>query len=104
ARHQSDLVVSNSSLDVDKAKSHFWLTGVLTNRGEHPWRVHELEVRFVNERGELLDVRHPEVKDLFIVAPHHEHGFRAELGGFGGLDFTNNSVMHQVRVQLATDG
>src|SRR5437899_1531359 len=63
AGHQSELVVLGSAVERDKAKANFWLTGVMTNRGEHPWRVHELEVRFLNERGNLLDVRHPDVKD-----------------------------------------
>lgn len=101
AGHQSDLVVLGSLLDRDKAKSAFWLTGVLTNRGEHPWRVRELEVRFLNERGHLLDVRHPDVKDLFVVQSHQQHGFKADLGQ---LAFTNSGVIPQVRVQVATDG
>ena len=99
--HQSDLVVLGSSVDRDNGKANFWLTGVMTNRGEHPWRVHELEVRFLNERGNLLDVRNPDVKGPFIVQAHQEHGFRAELGP---LTFTNDGVAHQVRVQVATDG
>jgi hypothetical protein len=101
AGHQSDLVVRSSALDRGKANSDFWITGVVTNRGEHPWRVHELEVRFRNERGDLLDVRHPDVTELFTVQSHQEHGFRAELGD---LPFTNSGVTRQVRVQSATDG
>jgi hypothetical protein len=102
AGHRSDLVVLSTSLDRDKAtRPEFWLTGIVTNRGEHPWRVHELEVRFLDEHGSLLDVRHPDVKDLFVVQSHREHGFRVELSG---LVFTNSGVTHQVYVQMATDG
>jgi RNA polymerase subunit RPABC4/transcription elongation factor Spt4 len=101
AGHQNDLVVLSSSLHRDKANSDFWLTGVVTNRGEHPWRVHELEVRFLDEQGNLLDVSHSNVKDLFVVQPRQEHGFRADLGR---LAFTNNSVTHNVCIQMATDG
>lgn len=101
AGHQSDLVVLSSSLDRKQAGPDFWLIGVVTNRGEHPWRVHELEVRFLDERGNLVDARHPDVKDLFVVQSHQEHGFKVELGN---LAFTNSGVRHQVRVLVATDG
>lgn len=101
AGHRNDLVVLGTSLDRAKAKPDFWLTGVITNKGEHPWRVHELEVRFMDERGGLLDVRHPEVKELFVMQPRQEHGFKVELGQ---VVFTNSHVSHQIRVQIATDG
>ena len=101
AGHRNDLVVLSTSLDRAGAKADNWLTGVVTNRSEYPWRVQELEVRFLDERGHLLDVRHPEVKDLFVVQPRQEHGFRVELNT---LAFTNNNITHQVRVQMATDG
>jgi RNA polymerase subunit RPABC4/transcription elongation factor Spt4 len=101
AGHRSDLVVLGTSLDRTGTKPDIWLTGVVTNRGEYPWRVHELEVRFLDERDNLLDVRHLDVKDLFVVQSRQEHGFRVELNR---LAFTNNNVTHQVRVQIATDG
>jgi hypothetical protein len=99
--HRSDLVVLSTSLDRTGTKPDIWLTGIVTNQGEYPWRIHELEVRFLDERGNLLDARHPEVKDQFVIQPHQEHGFRALLGE---LVFTNTGVTHQVRVQIATDG
>lgn len=101
AGHRRDLVVASTSLDHIGTKPGFWMTGVVTNQGEYPWRVQELEVRFLDERGILLDVLHPDVKDSFVVQPHRENGFRVELDG---LAFTNNNVTHQVRVQVATDG
>jgi hypothetical protein len=101
AGHRRDLVVLNTSLDQTEKKPSFWMTGIVTNQGEYPWRVQELEVRFLDKRGNLLDVRHPDVKDTFVVQSHRENGFRVELGG---LAFTNKSVTHQVRVQIATDG
>jgi len=99
--HRNDLLVRNTSLDRDPRKSDFWLTGIVTNQGANPWRVHELEVRFLDGQGNLLDVRHSPVKDLFVIQSHQEHGFTAELGA---LAFTNHDVAHQVRVQIATDG
>jgi hypothetical protein len=99
--HQGDLVVLSSLLERGRTKPDFWLTGVLSNRGDHPWRVHELEVRFRNERGDLLDVIHPSVEELLVVQSHQEHGFRVSLGP---LAFTNSGVTRQVRVQVATEG
>jgi len=99
--HRWDLVVLSTSLNRTGTKPDFWMTGIVTNQGEHPWRVQELEVRFLDERGNLLDVSHPDVKDSFVVQSHRENGFRVELGG---LAFTNNNVTHQVRVQVVTDG
>jgi len=102
AGHQSDLIVLNTSMDRDKmGKPDFWLAGVVTNQGVHPWQIHELEVRFLDERGNLLDVRHPDIKDSFVVQSHQAHGFRVELDE---LVFTNQGIARQVRVQMATDG
>jgi hypothetical protein len=82
AGHRSDLVVLNTSLDRAGTKPNFWITGIVTNQGEYPWR-------------------HPDLKDSFVIQSHQETGFRVELGG---LAFTNNNITHQVRVQMATDG
>lgn len=101
ARHREDLAVHQVVLGQSKGKPEFWLTGMVTNRSEHPWRIHELEVRFLDSQNHLLDVRNSEVKELFVVQAHQEHAFRVELGS---LVFTNTDVSHQIRVQTATDG
>lgn len=101
AGHNGDLLALNTSLNRSATKSDFWLTGIVTNRGEYPWRVRELEVRFLDRHGNLLDVMHPSVKDLFVVQAHQEHAFSVELGG---LVFTNANITNQACVQVATDG
>ena len=101
ASHRGDLRVSRTSLERAKKKSEFWLTGYVINSGSYPWRVRELEVRLVDTQGNLLDVRHPSVSDPFVVPPGAEGAFRVELGE---VVFTNSSVVHQVRVQTASDG
>lgn len=101
SRHRGDLAVMSPSLQAANGKPEFWMTGVITNRSERPWRVHQLEVRFLDAQGGLLDVRHANVKDLFIIQPHRDHAFRV---GLGELVFTNSVVTHDVRVQFATDG
>ena len=99
--HRGELLVGAATLTQAKSKPEFWLSGYVTNRGEYPWRIHKLEVRFVDQRGALVDVRHPEVKDLFVVLPGNDHAFRVELGR---LAFTNSDVAPEVRVQIASDG
>ena len=101
ARHREDLGVLRSSLEREKKKPKFWLTGYVTNRGDYPWRVRELESRFLDHQGNLLDVRHSTISDPFVVSPRGEGAFRV---GLGELVFTNSGVIHQVRVQTATDG
>ncbi len=100
-RHREDLAVLRALMQRASGKPEFWLTGVITNRGEYPWRIHELEVRFLDAQGNLLDVHHSKVRELFVVQPRQEHGFRVELGD---VVFTNREVSHQIRVQMATDG
>lgn len=99
--HGNDLIVSSTSLERDPAKPDFWLKGVITNQSRHAWRVHRLEVRFLDKRNVLVEVRHPNVEDVFVVLPFQEHGFRARLGE---LAFTNNEVIRQAYVRIASDG
>lgn len=101
ARHRDELRVLRMSLERDKKKPKFWLAGYVTNTGNYPWRVHELELRFLDAQGNLLDVRHPALFNSFVVPPGGESAFRAELQE---VVFTNSGVVHQVRVQTATDG
>jgi hypothetical protein len=100
--HQRELVVLSTSLDnVGGRWDDAWLVGVVTNRGDHAWRVHQLEVRFQDEKRGLLDVRQPSVTDVFVVLPRQTHAFRAQLGE---VVFTNRTVRPEVRVKEATDG
>jgi RNA polymerase subunit RPABC4/transcription elongation factor Spt4 len=100
-RHRSELRVLRTSLEREKKKPKFWLTGYVTNSGNYPWRVRELELRLVDAQGGLLDVHHPSVSDPFVVPPGMEGAFRV---GLGELVFTNSVVVPQVRVQAASDG
>ncbi len=99
--HRNELRVLRTSLERDKKKPEFWFTGFVTNTGRYPWRVQELELRFVDAQGRLVDVRRPELSDTFIVLPGGEGAFRARVGE---VVFTNVGVIHQTRVQTATDG
>lgn len=101
ARHREDLRVLRTSLEREKTQPKFWLMGYVTNRGNYPWRVRSLESRFLDAQGNLLDVRHMDVSNPFVVQPHGEDAFRVALGE---VVFTNSGVVQQVRVQTATDG
>ena len=97
APHRNDLLVERTSLEPAKR----WLVGYVTNTGPYAWRVQDLEVRFVKDLTNLVDVRHSTVSEPFIVQPHQEQAFRANLGP---LTFTNSDIALTVRVQTATDG
>ncbi len=105
--HRNDLVVMDTSLQRNTTKPEFWLTGIVTNRGEYSWRVQELEARFLDKQDNLVDVRHLDFndsygnKESFVVQSHQDHAFSMNLGN---LAFTNDNVTFNVRVQLATDG
>lgn len=101
APYRAQLVVGRTTLERDQGKPEFWLTGYITNTGDYPWRVHELEVRFLKGGSDLADVRHPDISDKLVVQPHQEQAFRV---GLGMLIFTNSGVVTMVRVQDATDG
>jgi len=101
ARYRAELVVARTSLERDQRKAEFWLSGYITNTGNYPWRVQDLEVRFIEREGKLVDVRQPEISEKFVVQPHQEQAFRV---GLGRLVFTNSSIVASVRVQAATDG
>jgi hypothetical protein len=101
APYRAQLVVSRTSLKRDPMKLEFGLSGYVTNTGHYPWRVQELEVRLMDGEHKLVDVRHSEVSEMFVVQPHQESAFRVDLGT---LVFTNADINVTVRVQEATDG
>lgn len=103
ARHRAELPVGRTIVESVGMKPRFWLTGYVTNTGNRPWRVHEMEVRFLDSQGNLLDVQHPDFNktQAFVVQPNQEHAFRIQLDS---LIPTNSRAVHIVRVQTATDG
>ncbi len=54
-----------------------YVTGVLTNRSEFAWRDVELECRFLDSTGRLMDAGHPRVG--LTVQPHDDAAFRATI-------------------------
>jgi hypothetical protein len=101
SNHRSELNVVRVALDRAKKRPEFWLSGFVTNTGTYPWRVHLMEVRFVDEQGHLFDVYHPTIEEPFVVEPGREHSFRVTLGL---IAWTNTVALPRVRVQFASDG
>jgi len=102
-RHRPELAVVRTTLESVGKKPDFGLTGYVTNSGNRPWRIHELEVRFLDPQGNMIDVQHPDFRksEAFVVQPGQEHAFRIQLDT---RVQTNTSAIHTVRVQIATDG
>jgi hypothetical protein len=55
----------------------------------------------VHKNDVLVDVRHSSISEPFVVPAGAEGAFRVALGE---MVFTNSSIIHQVRVQEASDG
>jgi hypothetical protein len=54
---------------------HIYVTGILTNQSEFAWRDIELECRFLDTNGQLVDAAHPHV--ALTIQPHDDTAFRA---------------------------
>ena len=52
-----------------------YITGVLTNQSEFAWRDIELECRFFDAKGQLVDAAHPHAG--LTIQPHDDTAFRA---------------------------
>ena len=70
APYRAQLVVAQTLLERDHRKPEFWLSGYITNIGNYPWRVLELDVRLMEGDGKLVDVYHPVISEKFVVQPH----------------------------------
>lgn len=99
APHRQELGVVRTQLI--GSDSGVALTGWVTNGGAYPWRVHSLEVRFLNSDGSLRDVHEPSFADPFVVQPGQEAAFRVALGKLPEMVRT---AAFEVRVRQATDG
>jgi hypothetical protein len=102
-RHRNELPVVRTTLETAKMREQFWLSGFVTNKSDHPWRVLGLEVRFVDAHGNLLEVQHREFdkNNAFVVQPNSEHAFQIRLYN---IPSSVTGVVQSVRVESATDG
>jgi hypothetical protein len=101
AGHSGDLQVINLTLKPRKTAPIVDVSGVVTNRGDYPWRVRELELRFAGPSGNLVEVQHPQVLEPFVVQPGQAAPFFIPLYRVPA-EAINAKV--DSRVQWATDG
>jgi len=52
-----------------------YITGILTNQSEFAWRDIELQCRFFDAKGQLVDAAHPHAG--LTIQPHDDTAFRA---------------------------
>ena len=101
ARHRNDLETKNVTIRVEKHGTDaydYHVSGVVTNKGQYPWRVQEFELTVTNTQG-MADVTHAEVKEPFVVQSHTEHAFIFHCS----TSLTNTIVAAQARVENARD-
>lgn len=101
AGHQADLRIERVSLEKTRKRAEYQFAGIVTNLGNYPWRVREIEVRFRARDGEIIEVLHPQISDPFVVQPAQEAAFRLSLSSVHP-DAINAEL--QARVQDASDG
>ena len=99
--HRRELKIVRIEWNHTKSRPDYSLTGFVTNRSSRPWRVHELEIRFLREDGKVLDTLHHGVDSPFVVQPGHEHAFRVAVGEVANTNLLSSA---EIRVQIASDG
>ncbi|HZR21410.1 MAG TPA: FxLYD domain-containing protein [Verrucomicrobiae bacterium] len=57
--------------------TYIYITGILTNQSEIGWKDIELECRFFDQKGALLDAAHPH--EAVTVQPHDDTAFRVTV-------------------------
>lgn len=100
--HRKDLETKEVKVVVrDEGTNKFYydVSGLVSNRGNYPWRVQEIELAITNAQG-VADVVHTRVADSFVVQPGTEHAFVFHQR----TSLTNNVVTAQARVENARDG
>jgi hypothetical protein len=100
--HQKDLETKEVKVIVrdEGSKGNFYeVSGLVTNRGNYPWRVEEIELTITNTQG-VADVVHASVEGSFVVQPGTEHAFVL----YQRTWLTNGVVAAQARVENARDG
>jgi hypothetical protein len=94
-------VINTNKPGHSRSTADFFLTGLVTNRANRPWRVLELDVQVLDPSGSLVDAQTVSVDERFVVQPGHANAFRVTVRN---LATTNLPVTSLVRVHLASDG
>ena len=76
--------------------TRIYITGILTNQSDFAWRDIELECRFFDASGQLVDAAHPHAG--LTIQPHDDSAFRAAVTPTGT---TNDYTSFRVSVSTA---
>ena len=101
-KHRNELATRNVSVAIKEHGTsglYYNVSGFVTNNGNFPWRVENMELTISNAQG-ITDILHAEVKDAFVVQPHMEHPFVLECR----TPMTNKVLSVVARVENARDG
>jgi len=75
--------------------SRIYITGILTNQSKIAWRNIELECRFFDAKGNLVDAAHPHI--ALTLQPNDDAAFRAVV-----TSIRNSNDYSGFRVSVST--
>jgi hypothetical protein len=80
-RGKIEVVSFNFAIDRGRYETNVVVTGVLTNGSEHEWVMNDFEVRYLNARGQTVDMENPNdiLSDNITVLSHRDRAFRLVL-------------------------
>jgi hypothetical protein len=102
AWHRGDLEAKSVNVVVTLQGTneyYYEVSGFVTNKGNIPWRVEEIELSVTNSQ-ETPDIVHATIKNGFVVQSHTEHAFVLHER----TSMTNAVVAAKARVENARDG
>ena len=102
AKHRNELTTRDIGVAIEEhgTSGHYYnVSGFVTNKGDYPWRVVNVELKISNAQG-VTDVFHDEVENAFVVQPHAEHPFVLKCR----TSMTNKVLSAFARVENARDG
>jgi hypothetical protein len=100
--HRNDLNAVNLNVSIESrgTKAHYYhVAGIVTNKGEYPWWIHDIELTTSNTQG-IVDFIHGQVSEPFVIQSHTEHAFAFQCW----TSMTNTIVTARARVENAWDG
>jgi hypothetical protein len=101
-RYRKDLETKNLEIKIiNRGTNEFYydVIGIVTNKGEYPWQVRDIELTVTNAQG-VRDIAQKSLKEPFVVQPGTEHAFAFECWTV----LTNGVIGASGRVTSAHDG
>jgi hypothetical protein len=82
SQYKNDLMVVTSQCEqrLEGTNSVTYITGTVTNHGGYPWRVTQLDMRWLGNTGKLRDAKTESAS--LVVTPHQARAFSVKLNRF----------------------